>query len=130
MREIKFRAKKLSSNEGVYGHYVFMGVYGDKPVHRIIWQDQNNVEYNVIVDPKTVGQYTGLKDRNRREIYEGDIVCFKAWKGKQKGMVKWNDDACGFEIEMSPTSHTGFFHDPLLTCEVIGNIYANPELLN
>lgn len=54
----------------------------------------------------------------------------KAWKGKHQGAVKWNDGTCGFEIEMSPTSNTGFFQDPLRTYEVIGNIYENPELLS
>jgi uncharacterized phage protein (TIGR01671 family) len=81
-----------------------------------------------VLHGSTIEQYTGLKDKNGVEIYEGDVVRFKAWKGKHQGTVEWNDGTCGFQIEMSQTSHTGFFHDPLRTYEVVGNIYENPAL--
>lgn len=71
-------------------------------------------------------QYTGLKDKNGKEIYEGDII---TGKGIQ-GVIKWIPEHCGFLIheEMGYT-----FIDagnvPATSYEVIGNIYEHPELL-
>lgn len=85
-----------------------------------------------------VMQCTGLKDKNGKLIYEGDIL-FEDWKNEvyPKGrywIVKWNKNHANFYIEMvNPSKYTIFKewhlarHD--LDYEVIGNIYANPELL-
>lgn len=75
-----------------------------------------------IVDPKTIGQYTGLKDKNGKKIFEGDIV--KSKYGVFKSKVEWNDSFCGFFPFCN--NDTGIFADE---CEVIGNIYENKELL-
>ena len=75
-----------------------------------------------IVDPKTIGQYTGLTDKNGKKIFEGDIV--KSKYGVFKSKVEWNDSFCGFFPFCN--NDTGIFADE---CEVIGNIYENKELL-
>lgn len=75
-----------------------------------------------IVDPKTIGQYTGLKDKNGKKIFEGDIV--KSKYGVFKSKIEWNDSFCGFFPFCN--NDTGIFADE---CEVIGNIYENKELL-
>ena len=62
MREIKFRGKRLDNGEWLYGSLVILnGRY-------FIFDDVNEV------DPTTVGEFTGLKDRNGKEVYEGDVI--------------------------------------------------------
>ena len=68
------------------------------------------------------GRYTGLKDKNGKKIFEGDIV--KSKYGVFKSKVEWNDSFCGFFPFCN--NDTGIFADE---CEVIGNIYEHKELL-
>lgn len=118
MREIKFRGKRLDNGEWVYGDLFRMnGFPYIYPGH-----------YEVI--PDTVGQFTGLLDKNGKEIYEGDIVANDFGNTNIVNMtVEWCTDGYWalHEIDGDDTMH--FVADYLKEIEIIGNIHDNPELL-
>lgn len=114
MREIKFRAWNTTTKE---------------------WESDFSIEFEddeVYTDPLPLKlqQYAGLKDKNGKEIYEGDIMALETKGGKNLKVIVWNDtDACfGWtdgNDDSWPDGFTGFYDE----YEVIGNIYENPELL-
>ena len=88
--------------------------------------DEGNMSYgitDVSCDATAIMQYTGLKDKNGKEIYESDCVRFPVHDG---ATVIWNDiDAC---FEFQANKH---YCEPHMDqeCEVVGNVYENPELI-
>lgn len=129
-REIKFRAKRADGSAWVYGD-LRQENSGNKVIMTNLktWEDNGgNVDAygeNIIVNPSTIGQYTGLHDKNGKEIYEGDIVkwdeCVADYvRVENKSEVFYDDSTCSFE----PLDEVFYS-----TFEVIGNIYDNPKLL-
>lgn len=85
------------------------------------------------VAPETVGQYTGLTDKNGVKIFEGDVVEYSeididGSDIKGKGVLRWNDNTASFEISCGLFG-VNFCQALLSQVEVIGNIYDNPELM-
>lgn len=135
MREIKFRGKRLFDNkEWKYGfYYLYIDNLG-KEFHNILNEEEQVTvnEYGATVpaftniDKNTLGQYTGLKDVNGKEIYEGDIVYVAS--EDEKAMILWDKESARFVLQFKDwcADFDNYYEKDL---EVVGNIYDNPELL-
>ena len=134
MREILFRGKRIDNGEWVEGYFVNLWLIHYQK-HQPIITDNNAVSYNVA--PSTVGQYTGLTDKNDKKIFEGDIVdaSNEWWNAAGPAghnspviLVEWENDLCGFEPFANYDCDCGVYINAK-NCEVLGNIHDNPELL-
>ena len=118
-RIIKFRGKHISTGEWIFGsHYDDCGEEYILP--NIVGSAIDYEDYQV--DPNTVGQFTGAKDKNGNDIFEGDIVHWKSPYRHSFTKAVGHDDAYGRFTPMD--IFMGY------DCEVLGNIYDNPEMLD
>ena len=129
MREILFRGKRTDNNEWIYGSPIFQDTY----VLIRFWNSEEFEYEEYLVAPETIGQYTGLTDKNGKKIFEGDIVdCWSEGVNAQ-GTVQQRRDGLWI-IYPAWQKHImwGLCPDEYsnTTVEVIGNIYDNPELIN
>ena len=127
MREIKFRAwdlktKKMCHVDGVNFGKRTITVRASAPNGRCI----------LIGGAKHLMQYTGAKDKNGVEIYEGDVIRGHTGRYQVDCVVRWSLGNCGFIAEPTITERTYLCLNPGSTksYEVIGNIYENPELVS
>ena len=120
MREILFRGKTPVTGEWVEGNLIQI----TEPLIRCEIKLQSPDESVYLVDPETVGQYIGITDKNGKKIFENDIIKDSETGEIFKIFYNWD--------RFSKTNDSHYFLDLSLRiyeCEVIGNIYDNPELL-
>ncbi len=141
-REIKFRGWNKKNGTWLYGFYLQNRgehfVCPDELATGKVFEDYE-------VDLESVGQFTGLCDKNGKEMYEGDILYSEAEDGSNaKSLIGWNEDMTCFGImdeyayraQLKGYNFPAFdnqvmdnFRRHCVRFEIIGNIYENPELL-
>lgn len=141
MREIKFRGRRLL-NDWYYGSLDLTEIEPKICFNDVVSDNNGGATHfvrKVAVDADTIGQYTGLIDRNGKEVYEGDVVFWLSidMKGRghgEQGAIIWDKDTMAWAIlRDKPTKD----HRPCIisrpfdkrNLEIVGNIHDNPELM-
>nr|DAT38625.1 MAG TPA: YopX protein [Caudoviricetes sp.] len=136
MREIKFRVWNTLLKKYLPDNSVCILPDGDMVLYNLL--SMLNVYKNpsdILEGEDIIERWTGLKDKNGKDIYEGDICSFTSKTGKHIGVVEWLDNLAGFGLRMVKNNFRYTFSGldtmgvNLDTLKVIGNIHENPELV-
>lgn len=125
-RTIKFRGKSLQTGEWFYGNLWDFDINGRTHIGTIH-------KGCLCIDPETVGQFTGLLDKNGKEIYEGDILCYIDDSGHIHTWEVVCEIACmklrRKKGAIGRIPNTPMFNHDTRKMHIIGNVYDHPELL-
>ena len=133
MREILFKAKRADNGEWVEG-LLWKKKYQSSKWFIRCFPDKDDNEEVYIIDINTLCQYTGLTDKNGNNIWENDVVryCDDLANMNKEDLVKWNETHASFvRLHKSKMGLQYLYIDECIAsrCEVIGNIFDNPELI-
>ena len=141
MREILFRGKRVDGGEWCYGVPLVEGWSKKTYIASYEYSSLTFIQQIEII-PETVGQFTGLTDKNGKRIFEGDIVKQKINRDEYKWRVFFGEhqigccgycydahQSVGFYLSETEEGFTFADYDEWENLEVIGNIHDNPELL-
>lgn len=138
MREIKFRAwhklfAEMFDVTALEMSDKVIDYIGGKNLTRQYQSDANTIKEIILMQFTGRQDDTGIHEVQGIDIYEGDLITLfyeeDIFSGQVQGYVEWNDDGYWQIMIASHGFSTGIFSDKISNLEVIGNIYANPELL-
>lgn len=131
-REVLYRGKRVDNGEWIFGDLIEnqgrFYIYQASNITTLPWDAKNQIAVcGYEIEPETRGEYTGLKDRNGKRIFEGDVV-ETPWDGWSHGRLVHYKNGL---FKAGTTSLCSFIgaDSPEYHCEVIGNIHDNPELV-
>lgn len=136
-REILFRGKGVETNEWVYGAYI-LEKYSNTPYICCFEYGTFVTIKQVEVVPETVGEFTGLTDKNGKKIFEGDIVNYGDCPASDYyretivvncGAIEFSDGAF-YVTERQTVEMNDLIYYGTMDCEVVGNKFDNPEFLS
>lgn len=129
MRKIEFRGKTVDGGEWIYGDLIQMDdecyIQYTEYVSQGEWDSSYTDCVGEVVDTETVGQYTGLTDKNGTKIFEGDIIKINE---QYTRVVRYSEVKASF-VTCDENQWLGYLKDYNKPIRVIGNIYDNPEIL-
>ena len=128
MKEILFRGQSIDRRKWCEGDLYQSRL---KSVFFINYYTEHGDRMAVEVDPETVGQYTGLTDKNGKKVFEGDVVQHFGTYNLEVYIEKGHTKVRWFDTVTNRKETTLFFgaESPYGEFEVVGNIYDNPEIL-
>ena len=127
MMEILFRGKRATNGDWVYGDFVHGNERKSLRDSIFVYDSETQSFNDYEINPSTLGQYTGLTDKNGKKVFEGDIIR-KTNKGRHPEIFIANIRTCFYtneEVYYGPFDH----FTESCEYEIIGNITDNPELL-
>lgn len=139
MREILFRGKRTDNGEWIEGALLYTvswtGAVTDARIVEDYLDDDIPQLFQHEVEPSTIGQYIGLRDKTGKAIYEGDIVTYPDGDGGYEycdetissGVVTWGDESALFYITNNYSAEFPDIWDRVDEMEIIGNIHDTPK---
>ena len=119
-REVKFRGKRIDNGEWVYGNYnLRLDIGAQATYSNTVIEPINGYDRPQEVDPETVGQYTGLKDKNGKEIYCGDEVKTSAGNGR----IEFGNGVVWLHWERKDSMPLFAYQIPNNSIEITGNVH-------
>ena len=140
-REILFRAKRIDNGEWVEGSiyiekHPFKGqiiqtmIVEYRPDLCLVSGAPDNNHWWREVNPSSVGQFTGLTDKNGKRIFEGDKIYIEEYNEKRTGIIVADLERTGFKIEwLTKTEFNEYIHVRIDNIEVIGTIHDEPTFI-
>jgi uncharacterized phage protein (TIGR01671 family) len=129
MRKIEFRGKGINDGEWYYGWLSIIDddyyINHEEHISQGEWDSSYDDYVGELVKPDTIGQYTGLTDKNGTKIFEGDIIKINE---QYTRVVRYSEVKASF-VTCNENEWVGYLKDYSKPVRVIGNIYDNSELL-